>query len=137
MVWAGLHDPCETRDDITATDPEREATVALLENWYAAVGTTEITTRRLIDEADRKDGDGKLVGLELHDAVLQVASDYKNREQISPYRLAKWCRDHAGKVVGEYKLIRCGAHHAGFQNWQVMLVGQQQAAMEEQVIREF
>ena len=71
MVWAGLHDPCETRDDITATDPEREATVALLENWYAAVGTTEITTRRLIDEADRKDGDGKLVGLELHDAVCR------------------------------------------------------------------
>ena len=80
-----------------------------------------------------------MASLSVSNCMTQFAgsSDYKNREQISPYRLAKWCRDHAGKVVGEYKLIRCGAHHAGFQNWQVMFVGQQQAAMEEQVIREF
>jgi hypothetical protein len=137
MVWAGLSDPCETRDDIVATDPEREATVALLENWYAVLGKTEITTRRLITEADRKDNDGKLIGPDLHDAVLQVASDYKNREQISPYRLAKWCRDHAGKVVGDHKLIRCGVHHAGFQSWQIRHVSDlQNTATEVQTARE-
>ncbi|MHB8384295.1 MAG: hypothetical protein ACYDC3_18365 [Candidatus Binataceae bacterium] len=116
LVWAGLPDPCLTREDVIESDPERDSTLAVLENWHKVAGDA-ITLRALIDLAvEAKD---------LRTALLDIASDNKNRDQISSGRLAAWCRSHTGRVVGDFKLSRERVAHGGFKTWQVVKIEKQ------------
>jgi putative DNA primase/helicase len=112
VVWAGLPDPCMTRDDIISTDPERESTLAVLENWSRVVGAGKFTLQALVQKA-ADDAD-------LRAALLEVAADLDRTGQINSRRLAAWVRTRVGRVVGRYKLARAGAAHGGFKTWQVV-----------------
>ncbi len=133
MIWAGFADPCETRESVIATDPERDASLALLENWYQAF--KEPTTLR---ELTRKavgyfNGDGHQVEGEddLKAALLEVAADSKRPEQIDHRLLAAWCRGHASKVIAGFKLARGKKAAAGFMTWQVTQMEKVKAAALE------
>jgi putative DNA primase/helicase len=114
IVWAGLPDPCLTRDDIVASDPERDNTFAVFENWFRVVGDGKVTLQRLIQCA--RDDEY------LREALTEVAADTQtdHHGRISSHRLAAWCRAQAGRIVGEYKLVRAGEAHAGFKTWQIV-----------------
>ncbi len=53
LVWLGEPDPCLTRKDIDAHDPEREALGALLRAWREIFGVGKsVTAKMLIEKAD-------------------------------------------------------------------------------------
>jgi hypothetical protein len=111
-----------TREEIIATDPERDATLAALETWHHAVSDGKVTLQTLIQRAS-EDGD-------LKSALLEVAADSKHPDEINSRVLAWWCRNRVGRVIGAHKLLRAGAAHGGFKTWQVIRVA------DEKVIRE-
>ena len=115
IIWAGLADPCATRESIIDADPERDATLALFTEWHRAVGQ-DTTIAKLIQHAEKD--------TELKAALLEVAADIDHPGQTSPRRLAAWCRNRVGRVVGDFKLEKRGAAHAGFKQWTVSRVSQ-------------
>jgi hypothetical protein len=117
IVWAGLPDPCLSRDEIIASDPERDSTLAVFENWSRAVGDGKVTLQATIQRANDD--------VDLKSALLEVAADIDHGERISSRRLAAWCRTRAGRVIGDYKLARAGEAHAGFKTWQITRPGTQ------------
>ncbi len=121
LVWAGLPDPVETREQIIATDPERDATLAVFENWYSSFGETKKTLRDLVEAADQRRGDQYLAP-DLRAALLDIAADRDNPKEINSIRLAAWCRTKVDRVIGEFKLLRGEEVHAGFKTWQVVRV---------------
>ena len=123
IVWAGLPDPCLSRDGIIASDPERDNTLAVLDNWARAVGGDPVLLRDLIDAATKD--------AELRAALFEVAADSKQADRISSGRLGAWCRARVGRVVGDYKLTRAGEAHGGFKRWQVVRVDNQKQIVGE------
>jgi hypothetical protein len=120
MIWAGLADPCETREEVIEANPERDADLVVFENWHRAFGAREITLQELINAAVGVEG--KYGDVDLKTAFSEIAADLKRPEQINSRRLAWWCRNRVGRVIGGYKLLRSGKAHAGFMAWRVARV---------------
>ncbi|MGA7873042.1 MAG: hypothetical protein WCA22_19300 [Candidatus Binatus sp.] len=124
IVWAGLPDPFLSRDEVIDADPERDAALAVLENWFRVLADAQTTIQALIRCATGHgmlgDHDFRPPDDELKTALLGIAADYECADKISSQRLAAWCRDRVGRIFGEYKLVRSGKAHAGFQTWQIV-----------------
>lgn len=123
LVWAGLPDPCLSRDEVIASDPERDNMLAVLEYWSRAVGDGKVTLQKLLEHAD--------TDANLKFALLEVAADFKHTDKVNSYRLAAWCRARAGRIVGDYKLSRAGEARMGFKTWQVVRLDGQAQTTEE------
>jgi hypothetical protein len=115
IIWAGLTDPCETREAVIATDPERDAALVVFTNWDRAFGDDKMILRKVIERAigyidhDANGEEVKVAGDDnLKAALLEVAADLENPHEISSRRLAAWCRKKTGRVIGEFKLSRGG-----------------------------
>jgi hypothetical protein len=128
IVWAGLPDPCKTRENITASDPERESTLAVFSTWFEAAPEA-VRLSRLVEISSsthtvKVDEEVKveLIYSDLKAALLDVAADLdlKEQKQISTYRLAAWCRNRTGRIAGVFKLIKGSNARAGFATWQVV-----------------
>ncbi len=122
IVWAGLPDPCATREAVIAADPDRDAALAIFEAWHRLFGDNKLTIARLIQSTG---ADG-----ELKDALLNVAADTDHSHEVNARRLAAWCRNRVGRVVGDFKLSRCAGAHGGFMMWQVV------HRSDEKIVRE-
>ncbi len=81
IVWAGLPDPCLTREEVIDADPERDSALAVLSNWHRA-DLGEIALRNLIERAEQF--------ADLNAALLDVAADTSRPGQISARRLGAW-----------------------------------------------
>jgi putative DNA primase/helicase len=138
IVWAGLPDPCLSIKDIIDADPERDAALAVLENWFRVLPDAQTMIQALIRRATGHgmfgDRDFEPADDDLKTALLGIAAEYEHRDKVSSARLAAWCRDRAGRIFGEYKLVRGGKAHAGFQTWQIMKLPQTQKPAEEPVV---
>jgi hypothetical protein len=130
MVWAGFADPCETRESVIASNPDRDAALLVLGNWYQNK-KGPVTLRDLIRIAigyvngnhDQVEGDDDLKA-----AFLEVASELKHPEQIDAHRLDWWCRRYQDRTVGEFKLLKIGKEPGhGFMTWQVAKVEKQES----------
>lgn len=120
IVWAGLPDPCATRDAIEASDPERESKLALFTAWSAAFGENQVTLSRLIAAAV-----GDAADADLRAALLNVAADWEHPDQISAYRLAAWVRARKGQVVDRLTLKDGDtATHGGFKTYRIVKIKQ-------------
>jgi hypothetical protein len=128
MIWAGFADPCETREAVIATDPERDAALALYEHWHRVLGGKAITIPKLIEWASSD--------FELKTALLDIAMDPKHPEKISSHILAWWCRHHVGRVIGDFKLSRGEKITGNNATWQVAQVVRTATVTEEQTARE-
>lgn len=123
LVWAGLPDPCLSRDEVIATDPERDAALAVFENWFRAIADERVTLQELLECAN--------TNANLKSALLGVAVDIKHTDTVSSGRLGAWFRARAGRIVGDYKFVRAGEVHAGFKTWQVLRLDAQAHTTEE------
>jgi hypothetical protein len=127
MVWAGLKDPCATRAQITANDPERESTLRLFEQWFERFGDRPIHTQDLINEADIPVmTDGKFEGwfnADLRAALLDVAWTKGRPLEIDARRLGWWCRNHRDRSLKSdtyrYQLKKRKADRVG-STWQIV-----------------
>ncbi len=142
MIWAGLTDPCQTRESIIATDPERDAALAVFDNWHRAFSMRAITIQELIKAAVGYEyqvagDDGALKTCQvagdddLKTGLLEVAADLKHPNEISARRLAWWCRNRIGRVIGDFKLLRGEKAAGGFMTWQVAQIIRVEAAALE------
>lgn len=110
LVWLGMGDPCVTRKHVIEDDPEREQAVALLGAWYSAVGDGALRSSQIVKRANTDE--------ELKTALLAVASERDNPNNIDPRRIGHFCRDWEDRVVSGFALRRCGkVHHA--ETWKV------------------
>jgi hypothetical protein len=99
LLWLGLSDPCRTRERIMVSDPEREITLSLLEQWHAALGDSGMVVADVISAATH----------ELKEAMLSVAADRLDHTNIDSRRLGAWCRSVEDRIVGGFKLSREGS----------------------------
>jgi putative DNA primase/helicase len=112
IVWAGLTDPCLTREKIINSDPERDATIALYTAWHEALGEAAVTVADLIRTA--KENNSALL-----DALLEIAADRNNSASVGSHRLARWMRGKLDRVVGEFVLSEKGVAHGGAKTYKL------------------
>ena len=100
LVWLGEPDPCITRKDIDAHDPEREALGALLRAWRVIFGVGQsVTAKMLVEKADvafqtEIGGDGATAKEQLGEALEGLTSQWH-----SPKSLGRVLSKFAGRIV--------------------------------------
>src|SRR5262249_19061169 len=97
LVWAGSADPCETRANVLADDPELELARVAFSTLYKAFGQEGFLVREVIDRCDSD----KL----LRSAMLSLAARGNAKDQIDPRRLGSWCRRFRGRVLDNLRLL--------------------------------
>jgi len=116
LVWLGLADPCATREQIIANDPERELTAEVLRALHAAFGDKALLTREVITAACDGSHD------ELRQALLAVAARRNDPQQIDAVRLGHWLASKKDRVVEDLRL-NTDKPIRGTQVWRVKAVG--------------
>ena len=113
IVYAGLPDPCITRERIVADDPERDSAAAVLGTWHDRFGDTPKPLQIVIEAAQTDP--------ELRTTLMTVAADYKEPSVVDPRRLAHWCRSHTDRVIAGFCLMKAPGpkSHTGGQLWVV------------------
>jgi len=100
IVWARLPDPCLTRENVIANDPEIEEAGALLAALSEAFGTGGFTAKDVIASATDNP--------ELTTALLSVPARKGTRDGVDPWRLGTWFKKWRDRVVGGMKLQKRG-----------------------------
>jgi putative DNA primase/helicase len=117
LVWAGLADPCLTRDSILAEDPDKElaeeALRQLREHFEDA-----FTAKQAVEEGNDQIAGGKAwTHPALHDALAAVSGGGKN---VDPERFGKWMRTWRDRYVDGIRLVRVGTDgHSKIAKWAV------------------
>ena len=111
LVWLGEPDPCKTRQDIDAHDPEREALATLHRAWRDVIGADVlVTAKQLIDAASPNILDPDDDGAEKVDAAERLQGAL---EAISPrYSNPKVLGTSLSKYVGRIVDGNCIREHA-------------------------
>jgi hypothetical protein len=117
LVWLGLADPCATREQIVANDPERELTAEVLRAWSAAFGNKAVLVREAIAAA------GDCGHEELQQAFLAIAAARHDSRQIDARRLGAWLASKKGRVTDGLRLTPDHKEHRA-QAWAVSPVSQ-------------
>jgi hypothetical protein len=112
LVWLGMADPCVTREQIVASDPEREITAEVFHAWSAAFGDKALLAREVIAAAC--DGAHE----ELRQALLAIAAERHDSRQIDSRRLGRWLASKKDKVVDGLRLAPDHKEHRA-QSWAV------------------
>lgn len=119
LVWLGEPDPCETRRDIEAHDPERELLSSLHRAWKIAIGTERwVTAKELIEAANddsdfgaKKTAKGEAAE-QLSDALVAITPIYTNPKSLGTYlsrftgRIIDGAAIRAHAVVGKSRKYR-------------------------------
>jgi putative DNA primase/helicase len=111
LVWAGLPDPCKTRETVLADDPEREDSHVVLLSLRGAFGDDEFTVKQVIDFCQ--------CDAALRVAVLAVAARHNARDRVDPWRLGSWCKQWRDCVVDGLRLRRCSKAPSKIARWQI------------------
>ena len=112
LVWLGLPDPCLSRAEVEAEDPDREILAGLLAAWREYFKDTPQTSAMLISAA--MGGTPALV--EYLGEIAADGSGYNAR------RLGRWLAANKGRVVGGLRLKARRQDRKGFSQWTVEAV---------------
>jgi hypothetical protein len=113
LVWLGAADPCGARQHVIEDDPDREQAAALLSAWYSAVGDKPIRTAELLERVPSTP--------DLASALRAVAPAKNDASQVDPRRVAWWCRQWRGRIVGGKRLEQ-GSNYGDRATWKVSAV---------------
>jgi hypothetical protein len=112
-VWAGYSDPCNTRDRIAASDPEREANFRVFQAWHRTIEDRPVLAREIISRAQEDE--------EFQEALLTVAAARQNVRELDARRLGNWCRSVENRIIGGLRLTR-GREIDRAQTWRLSFV---------------
>lgn len=116
LVWLGQADPCETMEEIRASDKKRDSFNRLFAVWYDAVGARVMTSKEVIEMAGRsEDHNGAFEYQDLRDALFDVCAE---RGLLSASRLGHVLRRNNGRVFGPFRLTAEGKTKRG-QEWRI------------------
>jgi hypothetical protein len=105
LCWLGLTDPCETRANVKADDPVRNAIAAFLTAWHEAFGSEMVTARQVEDAAGRRP--------DLEYALKQALGDHHKS-------LGRLCSSVKDAPNGGFTLKRSAEKVSGFYHWKVI-----------------
>jgi putative DNA primase/helicase len=109
LLWLGYADPCDTTPKVRDSDPQRTALAAVLTQWQANLGASEVTTRQVIEIA--------VNNADFHGALLAVAAD-RTGNRISSERFGRWLKKVERKIVGGMRLEQTSNVH-GHPTWRL------------------
>lgn len=112
LVWCGLPDPCLSRAEAEADDPDRELLAGLLAAWRGHFGDTPQTSAGLIQAAMN----GTPALAEHLAEIAAEGSGYNAR------RLGRWLSSNKGRVVGGLRLKIFRQDRNGVSQWFVEAV---------------
>jgi hypothetical protein len=113
LVWLGLADPYESREQIIEDDPEREQAVTLLPAWRAVFGNDYVRLSVVLRHAQEN--------VDFKDALAPVA---KNRNgELDSRVLSHWCRKQERRIVAGLLLVK-GESFEGHVTWGVVMANQ-------------
>ena len=98
LIWLGLADPCATRDNIEASDPEREKLRVLLTAWYEHFGERIVTIKEVISAATAS-------VVSLRDAI-EMAVPAEKGGVLSSLKLAKFIGRFVRRIEGGLRFER-------------------------------
>lgn len=88
LLWLGAADPLDTQDELRASDPVREALVAILTAWQDAFGHQPASVADAIEAATAP---GQSANLPLLDALAAVAGE-RNGAEINTRKLGRYLK---------------------------------------------
>jgi putative DNA primase/helicase len=88
LLWLGAADPLDTQDELRASDPVREALVAILTAWQDAFGHQPASVADAIEAATSP---GQSANLPLLDALAAVAGE-RNGAEINTRKLGRYLK---------------------------------------------
>ncbi|MGO9060250.1 MAG: DUF3854 domain-containing protein [Candidatus Binataceae bacterium] len=97
VVWCGLSDPVETREEITVSDSRFEDRSALLATWRAAE-LPPMSSEELVKEVPEDS--------ELYTALLKVAAGKRDRDKVDAKALGYYLRANKDRVANGLVLKR-------------------------------
>lgn len=109
LLWLGCADPTSSVFEALSEDPDRETLARLLDAWHKAFGRTPTMVRETIHRINQAWDD------ELREVLHDIADD---RGEINRRKLGWWLKRHAGRIVNNLRLVRCGGNSAAEQ-WRV------------------
>jgi putative DNA primase/helicase len=111
LVWLGEPDPwlvmAETRQD----DPERAKRLAVLEQWFIALGDDKKKVNDLIQRATKTTGDYRYQDVRFaneafHDALMRVAGSDDGK--INNAKLGRWIARNKHRITDGFQILPCG-----------------------------
>ena len=73
LIWLGRADPCETMEQIRATDPNQEEIIGVIEHWALIIKDHPMTVREVVETANRQKDGGGFMFPDFHEALMSVA----------------------------------------------------------------
>jgi putative DNA primase/helicase len=103
MLWLGAADPLDTQAELRASDPVREALVAMLTAWKESFGTDAASVASAVEAAT---GSGMSAKPQLFDALYSVAGE-RNGE-INTRRLGRYLVRHVRRIENGHRFESAG-----------------------------
>ena len=107
LLWAGMPDPAASMDSVREGDPRRSELLAVLAQWYSAIGSRPVTSAEIIATA--------IVHPEFRDALLAVAGA---GGAINTARLGVWLRKVKGRIADGLR-IEAATMSGGINRWEL------------------
>jgi hypothetical protein len=115
LVWLGLPDPAESREEVFENDPRRSELAELLAAWKAALGDREVTLLELRRELD---AGGDLLRVTLLGRLETLLVEMSGRPAWNSRSIGWRLRKHQDRVVGGL-VLRAVASGRDGQRWRV------------------
>jgi uncharacterized protein DUF3854 len=113
LIWAGLADPCKSREAVLADDPEREESFGALRSLHEAFAGGEFTVKEIVDLCEKDEI--------LKNSILGLAAGRQQRHEVDSRRLGWWLRRVRDRIIGGLRLHFCGKV-SGTTRWRVIKV---------------
>ncbi len=97
LIWLGLADPATALLEQVKHDPDADALLALLTEWYRLFGSTPTTVRKVISKTMDLVGESRL-----YDAICEFPVEERGR--INPSKFGWILKKNMNRIVGEYTL---------------------------------
>ena len=97
LIWLGLEDPATALLEQVKHDPDADALLTLLTEWYRLFGSTPTTVRKVISRAEYSVGENHL-----RDAICEFPVE--ERGNINPSKFGWILKKNMNRIVGEYTL---------------------------------
>ncbi len=103
LVWLGAADPCASMERIREDDPERAATLAVIEHLLGEFGEIQAFTAREAADCACEGGGSGWRRPDMRDALLSVAGDHG---AINTRRLGRWMVQRLNRPFDGTKIVK-------------------------------
>jgi hypothetical protein len=117
LIWLGNADPCDTRANAIAEDPQLEIAVQVLTQLKEAFGEHEFESKEFEEHAALKNEKGNAwIYPEVRAAMLAVTEE---RNGINKAKWGRWMRDWRDHVVNGMRLVRTNKPEMRPAKWKI------------------